>query len=65
MNRYLRALLYGILAFCVYSGVSFWFGGRVNWVLAAGTALGIMLGYCIFLRRFSGARSDEEERGDR
>lgn len=45
MNRYLRLLLYGIIALGVYSGVSFWVGGRVNWVLAVGTALGVMLAY--------------------
>ncbi len=43
MNRLLRTLIYGAVALAVYSGISFWLSGRVNWVLAAGTAVGIML----------------------
>ncbi|WP_317064231.1 hypothetical protein [Methanoculleus caldifontis] len=43
MHRYLRTLLYGALAFAVYAGISFTLGGRVNWLLAAATAAGVML----------------------
>ena len=45
MHRYARTLLYGILAFAVYSGVSFTVSGRVNWILAAATAVGVMIAY--------------------
>ena len=43
MHRYVRTLLYGILAFAVYAGISFMLGGRVNWILAAAAAAGVML----------------------
>ncbi|WP_164913606.1 hypothetical protein [Methanoculleus taiwanensis] len=50
MNRLLRSLIYGAVALAVYSGISFWFSGRVNWVLAAATAIGIMLGSYFIVR---------------
>jgi hypothetical protein len=43
MHRFLRALLYGLVAFAVFSGVSWTVGGRVNWLLAAATAIGFAL----------------------
>lgn len=43
MHRYARTLLYGILAFAVYAGISFILGGQVNWFLAAATAVGVMI----------------------
>lgn len=43
MHRYARTLLYGILVFVVYSGISFALSGRVNWTLAAATAAGVMI----------------------
>jgi hypothetical protein len=43
MQRYVRTLVYGILAFTVYAGISFMLGGRVNWLLAAATAAGVMI----------------------
>lgn len=43
MHRYARTLLYGILAFAVYTGISFILGGQVNWILAAATAVGVMI----------------------
>lgn len=45
MHRYAKILLYGILAFVVFAGISFTIGGRVNWVLAAATAIGVMIAY--------------------
>lgn len=45
MHRYAKLLLYGVLAFIVFAGISFTLGGRVNWVLAIATAAGVMLAY--------------------
>ncbi|BBL67191.1 hypothetical protein [Methanoculleus chikugoensis] len=45
MQRYVKLLLYGMLAFIVFAGISFTLGGRVNWVLAAATAVGVMIAY--------------------
>jgi hypothetical protein len=45
MHRYAKLLLYGMLAFIVFAGISFTIGGRVNWVLAAATAIGVMIAY--------------------
>ncbi|WP_155937225.1 hypothetical protein [Methanoculleus sp. MH98A] len=45
MHRYAKLLLYGVLAFVVFVGISFTLGGRVNWVLAAATAAGVMIAY--------------------
>jgi len=45
MHRYAKLLLYGILAFVVFAGISFTLGGRVNWALAAATAIGVMIAY--------------------
>lgn len=43
MQRYVRTLIYGMVAFAVYAGISFMLGGRVNWILAAATAAGVMI----------------------
>jgi hypothetical protein len=45
MNRYAKVILYGLLALAVFTGISFIIGGRVNWVLAAATAIGVMIAY--------------------
>ncbi|MDD3857718.1 MAG: hypothetical protein PHP43_06685 [Methanoculleus sp.] len=45
MQRYVKLLLYGILAFIVFAGISFTLGGRVNWVFAVATAVGVMIAY--------------------
>ncbi|MFA7561922.1 MAG: hypothetical protein WCY70_00620 [Methanoculleus sp.] len=45
MHQYGKLLLYGILAFIVFSGISFILGGQVNWALAAATAAGVMIAY--------------------
>jgi hypothetical protein len=51
MHRYVKLLLYGLLAFAVFSGISFAVGGRVNWVLAVATAAGVMLAYFFAIPR--------------
>ncbi|MDD2473796.1 MULTISPECIES: hypothetical protein [unclassified Methanoculleus] len=45
MHRYVKLLLYGVLAFAVFAGISFAVGGRVNWELAVATAVGVMIAY--------------------
>ncbi|WP_292519060.1 hypothetical protein [Methanoculleus sp.] len=45
MHRYVKILLYGMLAFAVFAGISFTISGRVNWVSAAATAVGVMIAY--------------------
>ncbi len=45
MHRYAKLLLYGLLAFAVFAGVSFAVGGRVNWALGIATAAGVMIAY--------------------
>ncbi|WP_214020090.1 hypothetical protein [Methanoculleus sp.] len=45
MHRYAKLLLYGLLAFAVFAGISFIVGGRVNWALAIATAAGVMIAY--------------------
>jgi len=54
MHRYARTLLYGILAFAVYSAISFVLSGRVNWTLAAATAAGVMIAYFFIAPRHGG-----------
>ncbi|MFA7198430.1 MAG: hypothetical protein WC093_03995 [Methanoculleus sp.] len=54
MHRYARTLLYGTLVFVVYSGISFALSGRVNWPLAAATAVGVMIAYYFIAPRHGG-----------
>ncbi len=54
MHRYAKTLVYGILVFAVYSGISFVLGGRVNWTLAAATAVGVMIAYFFVAPRHGG-----------
>jgi hypothetical protein len=48
MDRYLRAVLYGLLALAIYAGISFTVGGVVNWALAIATAVIIAIAYIFF-----------------
>jgi len=45
MQRYVKLLLYGMLAFIIFAGISFILSSRVNWVLAVATAVGVMIAY--------------------
>lgn len=51
MQRYIKTLLYGLMAFVVFSGISFIVGGKVNWVLAVATAVGVMIAHFLAVPR--------------
>lgn len=54
MQRYIKTLLYGLMAFAVFSGISYIIGGKVNWMLAVATAAGVMIAYFLGVPRRGG-----------
>lgn len=51
MHQYVKTLLYGLMAFVVFTGISFIIGGKVNWVLAVATAVGVMIAHFLAVPR--------------
>lgn len=51
MNLLTTSILYGLFAFVVFSGISYTIGGRVNWPLAAATAVVVTAVYFFISRR--------------